>query len=119
MSGNKSKREEANELLEQLYDSTEADSGTVIVAGGPARDASGTVTRHMRELRDLLLADGLIWETARLSIGIADKGIAQVERQRKSQILKMEIDAPFPTTPEGIATELEHWARRQQDGEPG
>ncbi len=53
MSGNKSKKE-ANELLEQLYDSTQADSGTVIVVGGPARDASGTVTRHMRELRDLL-----------------------------------------------------------------
>jgi len=119
MSGTNSIKEEADALLNTLYDSLEANSKTVIVSGHPARDAGGAITPHMRDIREVLLADGLIWETARLSIGITDKGIAMVESTRKGEVLKMEIDSPYPTTAEGIATELGYWVRRQQDGDPG
>jgi hypothetical protein len=73
----------------------------------------------MRVLRDVLLSDGLISESAHGAIGITDKGVAAVESLRASQLLKMQIDAPFPTAPDAIREQLEFWVRRQQDGEPG
>jgi hypothetical protein len=114
-----SKKQEADELLGQIYDQVEGDSRRLLAAGWPARDSAGRITPHMRDLREVLLADGLIWESTSRSLGITDKGVAAVERARVSHSLKMQIDAPFPTAPEAIKDELEFWVRRQQDGEPG
>ena len=115
----RSKKEEADALLDQLYDSLDGDTERLAVTGGPARDSSGAVTPQMREIRDLLLADGLIWESRRMSLGITEKGVAKVASARGSQVLKMDLDAPYPTRPEEIEQELEYWVRRQHDGEPG
>lgn len=112
-------KKETDELLNQLYDSTGADSSRMTVGSGHGWNAPHTISNHMRQLRDSLLADGLIWESRRNSIGITDKGIAQVESARTSQNLKWALDSPFPTSAEGIAAELEYWIRRQSDGEPG
>jgi hypothetical protein len=112
-------KKEADDLLNQLYDSTGADTSKMTVGSGPGWNAPGTISNRMRELRDSLLADGLIWKSRRNSIGITDTGIAQVESARKSQNLKWELDSPFPTSEEGIAAELDYWIRRQSDGEPG
>lgn len=114
-----SKNEEADALLVQLYDSLDADTKRLVIAGWPARDSSGTITPQMREIRDLLLADGLIWESRRMSLGITQKGVAKGEGVRRSQVLKMELDAPYPMMPERIKRELEYWVRHQHDGEPG
>ena len=115
----RSKKEEADALLDQLYDSLDGDTERLAVAGWPARDSSGAVTPQMRAIRDLLLADGLIWESRRMSLGITEKGVAKVESSRRSQVLKMELDAPYPTRPETLEQELEYWVRHQHDGEPG
>jgi len=115
----RSKKEEADALLIQLYDSLEADTERLVITGWPARDSSGTITPQMREIRDLLLADGLIWESRRMSLGITEKGVAKVESARRSQVLRMELDAPYPTIPEELKRELEYWVQHQHDGEPG
>jgi hypothetical protein len=73
----------------------------------------------MRELRDMLLSDGLIWESSSGSIGITDSGVTKVEDGRASQFLMIRLDAPFPTTSRAVSEELEFWFRRQHDGEPG
>jgi hypothetical protein len=114
-----SKKEQANDFLEQLYDRAEGDSRRLIITGWPARDFSGQILPDMRALRDMLLSDGLISESAHGAIGITDKGVAAVESLRASRLLKMQIDAPFPTAPNAIREQLEFWVRRQQDGEPG
>jgi len=115
----RSKKEEADSILDQLYDGVEGDSRLLIVTGWPARDSSGRITPYMRDLRDVLLSDGLIWESSSGAIGITDKGVNKVESSRASQFLKTQLDVPFPTTPKAIREELELWIRRQQDREPG
>jgi hypothetical protein len=115
----RSKKEESDSFLDQLYDQVQGDSRTLILMGWPARDPSGRITLHMRELRDILLSGGLIWESSSGAIGITDSGATKVENGRASQFLKMQLDAPFPTTPRAVSEELEFWVRRQHDGEPG
>lgn len=115
----RSRKEEADNFLDQLYDRADGDSRRLIVTGWPARDSSGQITLHMRDLRDILLSDGLIWESSSGAIGITDKGVNKVESGRTSQFLKTQLDVPFPTTPEAVREELEFWVRYQQHREPG
>jgi hypothetical protein len=68
-------KKEADDLLNQLYDSTGADTSKMTVGSGPGWNAPGTISNRMRELRDSLLADGLIWKSRRNSIGITDTGL--------------------------------------------
>lgn len=114
-----SKKEEADNFLDLLCDRVEGDSERLIVTGWPARDSSGRITPHMRSLRDILLSEGLIWESSSGAIGITDKGISKVESGRAFQSLTSQLDAPFPTTPDAIREALEFWIRLQQNHDPG
>jgi hypothetical protein len=113
------KREQANELLIEIYDRVEGNIGQLIITGWPARDSSGRVPPQLRDLKDMLLSDGLIEENASGALGITVKGILEVERLFAIRALKFELDAPFPTNGDAIRKELDHWVRRQNDGQPG
>lgn len=114
-----SKKQEADSFLDQLYDEVEGNSRMLVITGPLGRNSSGAITPYMRELREMLLSDELIWESSRGSIGITEKGITKVQNDRASQLLKVQLDAPFPTTSRAIREELGSWVRRQQDGQPG
>jgi hypothetical protein len=115
----RSKKEEANGFLDQLYDGVEGDSRLLIVTGLPARDSSGEITPHMRDLRDVLLSEGLVWESSSGAIGITDKGVNRVESDRALKFLKTQLEVPFPTTLKAIREELESWIRSQHNREHG
>lgn len=103
----------------KIYDLVEGESHRLLVTGWPARDASGRIPQELRDLKDMLLSDDLIQESTSGSLGITDKGIAEVQKLFASRALKFELDMPFPTTGDEIGSELDHWVRRQNDGEPG
>jgi len=107
-----------DEVLCSLYSLLEGDSNRLLVAGWPARDSSGRIGPEMREIRDSLLADGLIVESASGSLGLTAKGVGKAERLFAGEQSR-EIDAPYPTTREGIREDLDYWVRRQPLGDPG
>lgn len=80
---------------------------------------SAPIGLEERKLRDELIADGVITETRHGSLVLTQKGVDEAVAIMNARSLEERLQAPFPENPEEVIQELDYWARRQHDGEPG
>jgi pyrimidine deaminase RibD-like protein len=110
--GTRQKR--ADDLLCNLHYLNSGEAGRFSVFDRPIR-----IDAEERELRDELIAGGLITETGKGSLALTQKGVDEAISIMKARNLEEQLQEPYPTTRTGVIDELDYWVRRQQEGQPG
>jgi hypothetical protein len=101
-----------------LYNLVGGEDGQIYISSRPASGIFDSTDPEMREILERLEQDGLLIVTRRGSMGLTAKGIEEAERVMAGKELR-QLDAPFPKMRSEVIEELNYWAQRQHEGQPG
>ncbi len=110
----KTQSKRVEDILCALHYLNSGEAGRFTVSNQPMR-----VNSDERKLRDELIADGFITETRHGSLALTQKGVDEAVVIMSARNLEEQLQASYPENREEVAKELDYWARRQQEGQPG
>jgi pyrimidine deaminase RibD-like protein len=111
---NDTQSKRVEDLLCTLHYLNSGEAGRFTISNRPVRPDA-----EERKLRDELIRDGFITETCQGSLALTQKGVDEAVAIMNARSLEEQLEAPYPDTREGVMKELDHWLRRQHEGQPG